>query len=93
MATVTLVLCRINEGALNARIEVDYNDATDPTNYDLIAGRCVNGLPRPVVFWFRRANQAPWASFEVAAGQSRSQNAGGQIRQLNDIPIVALRTT
>lgn len=93
MASATVVLCQISEGAVNARLEVDYDDATDPNNYDLIAGRCVNGLARSVFFWFRRANQAPWVTLEVLAGQTRSQNAGGQIRKLNDIPIVALRTT
>lgn len=92
MAVVTVVLCRIEEGALNARLEVDCDDATDPNNYDLIAGRCVNGLTRPVFFWIHRANRAPWVAFEVAAGQTRNQNAGGQIRKLNDIPTVALRT-
>lgn len=92
MASATVVLCSISEGAASARLEVDYDDATDPNNYDLIAGRCVNGLSRPVFFWFQRANRTPWVSLEVPAGQSRSQNAGGPIRQVNDIPIVALRT-
>lgn len=92
MATATVVMCQIQQGASEARLEIDYDDATDPNNYDLIAGRCVNGLTRSVFFWFQRANRTPWISLEVPAGETRSQNAGGPIRKLNDLPNMALRT-
>lgn len=90
MATATVVICRIEQGALNARLEIDYDDATDPEN--LVAVRCVNGLARPVLILFQRVNKTSWFEVEVPAGATRSQNAGGPIRNLNDLPYLSLRT-
>lgn len=91
MATVTAVIARIYDGGASARLEVDYDDASDPNNPDLIVTRCVNGLSRPVTFYIQRGNGAAWVTTSVPAGQSRVQNSGGPVRRLNDVPLMALR--
>ena len=93
MATQTLVVASVCDESGVARLEVDYDDTTDPLNPDLIAIRVVNGMTRPCLVSIRRAGQAPW--FEIAlipAGQTVSQNVGGPVQQLSDIPNTMLTT-
>lgn len=87
MATVTTVLGRIFDGPAEARVEVDYDDTSDPENWDLVAVRCLNGLARPVTIRIRRGNGVSWFTIQVPAGQTRSMNAGGPVREMDDIPI------
>jgi hypothetical protein len=86
VATVTAVIGRVYDGAAEARAEVDYDDASNPDNWDLIAVRCVNNLSRDAILRIRRGNGSSWFTVVIPADQTRSMNAGGPVRRMNDIP-------
>lgn len=90
MATATAVISEVWDGPLRARIEVDYNDASDPNDWTLVAFRCVNELARPVTIRIKRGNGASWFSVSVPPGQTRSQNAGGPVQRMSHVPSIEL---
>lgn len=89
MATATFVHSSIESDL--ARIEFDYDDASNPDDWDLIAARCVNGLDRPVRILIWRPGGQNFFDVQVPAGQTRSMPTGGPVRNMSDLPRIELR--
>lgn len=92
MATATAVLLEISEGELDARLEVDYDDTTDPVDPDLILFRLVNNMTRTCFVLIERSGGQKIVERSVAAGETATQAAGGQVKTLSDAPRIMLVT-
>lgn len=88
----TLVLCNVGDESGSARLEVDYDETSNPDDWDLIAGRVVNEMLRPCFVLMQRDNGQSWLEREVDAESTVSQDAGGAVQRMSDVPRMMLVT-
>lgn len=93
MAVQTIVWASLADDSGQASFEVDVDDTSDPLNWDVLTTRVVNGMARPAFCDMRRGNGQAWFTTEIPGGDTRSQNTGGPVRKMSDLPYMLARTS